>query len=180
MNPKPKKCRHCGSKFTPYRSTQVVCSPLCAIEYGKKVENKKWKKRKAKAKEELKTHKDYLQDLQKVFNTYIRERDRGKPCISCGTPLNGKFDAGHFYSVGSHPNLRFNENNVHGQCVYCNQHKHGNLIEYNERLPQRIGLGRYAFLKARKNDTLKLSIPELKVLIIKYKEKTKQLTQNRE
>ena len=46
---------------------------------------------------DLKTHKDYIQILQKLFfNTFIRLRDKHQPCISCGKPLEGKYDAGHF------------------------------------------------------------------------------------
>lgn len=30
FNPKPKACAYCGSKFTPTRPMQPVCSPICA------------------------------------------------------------------------------------------------------------------------------------------------------
>jgi len=119
----------------------------------------------------LKTHKDYLSDLQKVFNKYIRLRDQNKPCISCGKPLTGKFDAGHLFSVGAYPNIRFNEDNVNGQCVACNQHRHGNVNEYMVNLPKRIGQERFNKLLQDRNTNLKISIPEIKEMMIYYKQK---------
>lgn len=75
---------------------------------------------------------------QDVFNAWIRKRDDGKPCISCGKYTT--LQAGHFYSAGHHNNLRFHENNCAGQCVRCNYHLHGNLTSYREGLIKRIGL----------------------------------------
>ena len=71
------------------------------------------------------------------FNKYIRQRDEGKGCVSCGA--YNFSDAGHFYSAGHYPNLRFNEDNVHGQCKRCNLFLSGNLNEYRKRIPERIG-----------------------------------------
>lgn len=178
---KPKKCANCEKEFTPTHSTtQKVCSVTCALEWNKKHPPKNYtndvKKRATRAeKEATMTHSEWLNLLQKVFNTYIRMRDKDKPCISCGCKLVGKFDAGHFYSVKPYYGLRFHENNIFGQCVQCNQHKHGNLIEYAIRLPQRIGQERFKWLQDNRHITIKYSIPEIKELIKEYKEKTKML-----
>lgn len=172
---KPRKCKVCSEVFTPARQLVPVCSPKCAIAYANKLKANKQKKEDKIQREKLKTHKDYLRELQIIFNIYIRERDQNKPCISCGCNLKGKFDAGHYFSVGAYANLRFNENNVHGQCVACNQHKHGNISEYSIRLPERIGIEKYNKLLQQRNETNKLSIPEIKVLKIKYKERLKIL-----
>jgi hypothetical protein len=172
---KPRKCKVCSEVFTPTRQLVPVCSPKCAISYANKLKANKQKKEDKIQREKLKTHKDYLRELQIIFNTYIRERDKNKGCISCGSVLNSKFDAGHYFSVGAYSNLRFNENNVHGQCVACNQHKHGNIAEYAIRLPERIGFDKYNKLLQQRNESNKLSIPEIEVLKIKYKELTKIL-----
>lgn len=76
----------------------------------------------------------------KVFNAYIRERDKGKPCVSCGSYNTAH--ASHFYSGGHYSGLKFNEDNVHSACVRCNTFLHGNLNEYRIRLIKRIGLER--------------------------------------
>jgi hypothetical protein len=110
-----------------------------------------------------------------VFNQYIRLRDQGKGCISCGKQLQGKYDAGHYFSVGSYPNLRFNESNVFGQCVSCNQHKHGNLLEYAIGIERRIGKSKLEELKSMRNDRLSLPLDKMKELIYHYKDKVKEL-----
>lgn len=79
------------------------------------------------------------QDLQKVFNAYIRKRDEGKPCISCN--IVKPLQAGHFYPVSGWDGLRFNEDNVHGECEYCNCWNEGHLIGYGRNLETRIGKG---------------------------------------
>lgn len=174
-----RKCKNCNKVFQKTKPLQFVCSVRCSIEYSKKQkekkENQEWKKRKAETKEKLKTKKDYEKELQVVFNKYIRLRDQNKPCISCGTPLKGKFDAGHFYPAGSYKNLRFNEDNVHAQCVHCNQHKHGALNEYALKLPERIGQERFDKLNKDRLIERHYSIPELIELKVIYKDKIKQL-----
>lgn len=145
---------------------QQVCNVGCALEFNSK---KNVDTRVREMKKKLKTHQEYIVLLQTLFNAHIRNRDRQKPCISCGGKLTGKFDAGHYFSCGAYPNLRFNEDNVHGQCVRCNQHLHGNLIEYTPGLIKRIGQERYDKLHELKNQELKLSVPELHELIKKYR-----------
>jgi len=143
------------------------------IPQAKKDVKRKDKKLIKEMKQSLKTHKDYLSDLQKVFNKFIRLRDQNEPCISCGKPDIGKRDALYYFSVGSTPNLRFDEDNVHASCVRCNRDLHGNIAEYTLRLPERIGEKKFKELQKRKNSTLKLTIPEIKELINKYKNKIK-------
>jgi hypothetical protein len=153
-----------------------VCSIGCARDYAKKKIKQKEKRELIEAKKNLLTHKDYLKMLQISFNTYIRKRDEGKPCISCNNILRGKFDAGHFYSVGGYPNVRFNELNVWGQCVHCNQHRHGNIHEYAKRLINLIGHRTFNDLEIEAHQkSNKLTVEEIKEKIKYYKLKTKQL-----
>jgi hypothetical protein len=170
-----RKCLVCKDKFTPQNNTQIVCGPACAVEYMKKQRTKEWQKEKKEIKQSLETKKDVLKAAQIVFNTYIRLRDKDKPCVSCGKKLVGKYDAGHFFSVGAYPNLRFNENNVHGQCVECNQHKHGNVKEYDLRLQNILSNKEYNELLESRHKPLKLSFDEVKELIAIYKQKIKEL-----
>lgn len=73
-----------------------------------------------------------------VFHKWIRNRDQGNPCISCGSYNTS--DASHYYSAGNYSSLRYNENNVNLSCRKCNTHLSGNLIEYRKRLIQKIGI----------------------------------------
>jgi hypothetical protein len=80
-----------------------------------------------------------LESTRNVCHEYIRLRDKGKPCISCGTQWHQEFQAGHFYKAETFSTIKFNELNIHGQCVQCNIRKDGNNSEYTVRLPDRIG-----------------------------------------
>ena len=167
-------CKSCKSEFEPlYRNGIVIskfCIP-CLSKKGKEKQDKDWKKEKAIIREKIKTKSDYMRELQRTFNKYIRLRDKGKPCISCGRPLREKYDAGHCFSVGAYPNLRFNEDNVHGQCVACNQLKHGNVTEYTINLPKRIGYERYGALLDKRKDPKNYSVWDVQEMINVYKEK---------
>ena len=63
-----------------------------------------------------KTTGQLIKQLQPIFNKYIRLRDEKKPCISCGE-YSDKKDAGHFWAVSGYSGLRFDEDNVHGECA---------------------------------------------------------------
>ncbi len=169
---KEKPCRECGENFTPYKSTQVVCSNSCAIELSKK---KVWKAEKQKMIDKARTRTEWLNLAQVVFNTFIRLRDAEQPCISCGTRKPVKYDAGHFWAT-TYSGLRFHEDNVHKQCSHnCNMMKSGNHLEYRIRLTKRIGEERVQWLDEHRHDELKFSEVEIKYLIEKYKKKIKEL-----
>lgn len=74
-----------------------------------------------------------------IFNKFIRLRDMSKGCISC---LTGRCEnAGHFIGVGAdpRPSIRFDEMNVHGQCIHCNHTLEGNKEAYRKGLTRRHG-----------------------------------------
>ena len=172
-----RKCVTCKDKFTPQNNTQICCSPVCAIDYMKKQRSKEWQKEKKIIKQSLETKSEVLKAAQIVFNNYIRARDKNKNCISCGKQLGKTFHAGHMFSVGAYPNLRFNENNVHGQCIECNLHKHGNVKEYDLSLQNILSDIEYSKLLESRNTPLKLSLDEVKELIAIYKHKTQELNE---
>lgn len=96
---------------------------------------------------EKKTVPQLVKKAQQVFNTWIRNRDlQGEEfftCISCNVPKHKtQMNAGHYLSAGHNTSLRFNEDNVHGQCVRCNLHLHGNQVGYRIGLVNKIGLER--------------------------------------
>lgn len=168
-------CKKCKCEYEPLYRNGVKLSNFCIsclVEKGKQKSKSIARKEKINALEHLKTHKDYLKDLQKVFNQFIRLRDANKPCVSCGVVKCEEFHAGHYIAT-THQFLRFNEMNVHRQCSYCNTHLRGNLIPYRIELIKRIGIENVEWLEENRNNTLKLSIPEIKEKIIEYKNKIK-------
>ena len=168
-----KSCKKCGEIFTPYRTTDKHCYICTKTEQALKNLAKMKRDKVKKQKEDLLTVSDYLKLAQQVFNKWVRLRDADQGCISCGNPLGSKYDAGHFWSAGGHSSVRFNENNVHAQCVSCNQHKHGNLIIYRDGLLSKIGLTKYEQLEKLAHSTRRYTKEELKELIALYKKKIK-------
>ena len=183
--PRPKKCRVCPEKFTPRKALQIVCSPACALLHAQRQGEKQRKaldkiERKAirEAKERVKPRSAYMREAQAAFNAWVRERDAEQPCISCGRHHQGKYDAGHYRSVGSNPALRFEPLNCHKQCVPCNQHKSGNAIEYRIGLVARVGAEMVAWLEGP-HEPKRYSIDDLKAIKAKYKALTRELQQGR-
>ena len=179
------KCKHCKTKFEVKFFLQKFClstdecrsaAAKFAIEYSKTVQkakdNREWQREKKVRKEAIMSHKDWLNILQKVFNTYIRTRDKGQPCISCSNTTPS--DAGHYKSRGANPELAFNEFNTNLQCRKCNGYWGGNIIEYRKGLIKKYGIEIVEWLEGP-HPPNKLSIPEIQEKIKEYKEKTKTL-----
>ena len=169
-----RKCSNCGTPFKQQRMGQQVCSAPCASSFARRLREQTERKELKAAKDALKTRTAYLKEAQAAFNKFIRERDAHLPCISCGRMHEGAWDAGHYRSVGAQPALRFHEDNCHKQCVPCNQHKSGNVVEYRLGLIARIGAERVAFLE-REHSPAKYSIEAAKQIKATYKAKLKAL-----
>ena len=172
--PRDKVCKTCKGRFTPFRSLQVCCSNNCAVEYAQKARVKRENREYREAKEKQKSRADWLREAQTAFNSFIRARDNSLPCISCGRHHDGQYHAGHYLTVGARPELRFNEQNVHKQCSVCNNHLHGNLINYRIELIKRIGMGEVDGLESC-HDSIKYTVEQLKDLKAHYKAKIKEL-----
>jgi len=170
-----KSCKKCGESFTPFSTLDKHCYVCKKTEQAMKNLAKIKKEKVKKQKEDLLTTSDYLKMAQQVFNKWVRLRDKDQGCISCGGKLGSKYDAGHFWSAGGHSSVRFHPDNVHAQCVACNQHKHGNLIAYRDGLINKIGNDGYFFLETLCHDTKKWDKEELKELIKIYKKKIKDV-----
>jgi len=181
--PKPKKCRvaTCRVSFVPSRMGQAVCSPACALVDAPKNQDKARKaidqreRREIKVrKEKLKSRADHLKDTQQAFNAWVRERDAELPCISCGRHHQGKYDAGHYRTVGSNPALRFEPLNCHRQCSPCNTQLSGNIVNYRIELVKRIGADSVEWLEGP-HEAKKYTVEELKAMTAEYRAKTREL-----
>lgn len=179
--PKERKCanKDCKGTFIQYRSTQKVCSIQCAIKIAEKQreDNSKrlWRQTKREMQQKLETTQKLAKKAQFHFNAYIRERDRGKKCISCNTILTGKFDAGHYYNSNNHWAVRYDPQNVWGQCVRCNRDLHGNLINYRFGLLIILGEEGLQKMDERAMATRKFTREELISIIEEYKAKKNDL-----
>jgi hypothetical protein len=187
---KPKSCRICRTSYIPRSSLQVVCSTSCAITHAERTRTRQEAK-KAKAdrkvtrerQEALKSRREWIKDVQKVFNTWVRLRDQlaGHACISSGRTLDwsgNAVDAGHYRSTGSAPHLRFDERNVHAQSKHDNNWKSGAAVEYRIGLIKRIGLEAVEALEAD-NTPRHYTIDDLKAIKAHYSQKCKELDRMR-
>ncbi|ATF90167.1 recombination protein NinG [Burkholderia gladioli] len=148
---KPKKCRVCRTVFQPARSMQVVCTPHCAGVLAERARAKKAAQAQRAERKDLrerlektKTRGEHMKEAQAAFNAYVRERDFGRGCISCGCPpkqvFGGAVDCGHYRSTGSAPHHRFNLKNCAAQCVKCNRYLGSNSVEMRKGMVARFGL----------------------------------------
>lgn len=190
-----KTCPFCKEKYLPGALLQANCCEKfeCRAAYiGQHVEKQRKKRGQAERiaqaadrkavrlkLEQLKTRSDYIKEAQRAFNAYIRERDKQQACICCGLPLHsgsvgGQYDCGHYRSIGSAPNLRFDPRNAHAQRKQCNRYGAGRAVDYRIGLIYRIGLEAVESLEAD-NEPRKWSIEELKAIKAEYVAKLKQL-----
>lgn len=184
--PTRRKCTVCREWFHPVRAEQYVCSYECACVHGKAAndaakaekqrkekkrrleEEKAGRKRRKEKRASFKTKAQWDKEAQSAFNRYIRIRDEGKCCVSCGNPLIGKsnyltgsaIDASHYRSRGAASHLKFNTFNVHSACTRCNRQLSGNAVEYRIRLIERIGIERVERLESD-NEPRRFDIPYL-------------------
>ena len=118
-------------------------------------------------------------NVTNVVHKYIRLRDEGKPCISCGSDWRFNFQAGHLYKAELYSSLKYHEDNIHGQCQGCNLYRDGNESKYHENLPNRIGKMKYLRLTELaakdKHMNFKWDREELNNMREYYKEKIKNL-----
>lgn len=117
-----------------------------------------------------------LKQTEEICNRYIRLRDAGKPCVSCGGYHT--LQAGHYIAVGQCSFTRFNEFNINGQCGGCNGPKKGNPIPYRIELRKRIGDYELEKLEREflENRRYKWSRQELEQIQQYYKAKINELT----
>lgn len=198
---RPCKAPGCRERYWQENPHVKWCSEACCDAIGKaalaKVRANREKAQRAKVKQDRAEHlerkkaierpKDVRPRTQDAFNAMVRERDYFEPCISCGRhdaeipehPTGGKWDCGHFLSRGAHPELAFEELNAHKQCKHCNRDLSGNVTRYEERLIQRIGADKVAWLKGP-HDPKKYTVQELRDMIKNYNAKATRLRKIRE
>lgn len=118
--------------------------------------------------------------LDRIFSLYIRLRDVMPSgyvrCISCGQIKKFEdVDCGHFHSR-RHMATRYNEDNCHAECKYCNRFSADHLIAYQRNLIQKIGQQRFDVLNMKAHSTCHYLDCELKQMITHYTGEVKRLS----
>lgn len=177
-----RKCKHC-QEYKPAADgiktpAGWFCCHSCAIDFARE-KSRKLEARKAAAqhrerKMEVKPLSYWMKRAQTAFNAWVRERDAGQPCISCGRHHQGQYHAGHYRPAGSNPELRFEPDNCHLQCAPCNSHLSGNLTAYRPALIAKIGLARVEWLEGQ-HEPKRYRKDDYQAIESEYKEKLKAL-----
>jgi hypothetical protein len=116
------------------------------------------------------------------FSRYIRYRDGKKingeylsECITCGVWKPVKLmQAGHFVSRSCNL-LRYDELNVHAQCVGCNMFKSGEQYQHGLKIDLMHGEGTAEALHSKRHITHKLTKDELESVIRESESYLKEL-----
>lgn len=110
-----------------------TCSPKCQNQLTKAkkmAENTKIRVKKEKATDKKRfSRTNLVKEADRVFSIYIRERDKGKPCITCWKGWEENFQCGHLFSR-RHQATRWTEHNAHWQCPWCNLYWAGEQIKH--------------------------------------------------
>jgi hypothetical protein len=199
MASKKKRCKCCGEYRDAESGVQLpagfFCSKEHAIEHGLEASRKRTERLRAKAvraqeadaknaakrdrerKMEVKPLSYWMKRAQTAFNAWVRARDAGRPCISCGRIHQGQNHAGHYRPAGSNPELRFEPDNCHLQCAPCNSHLSGNLTSYRPALIAKIGLDRVEWLEGP-HEPKRYRKEDYQAIEAEYKAKMKELQSN--
>lgn len=121
--------------------------------------------------------------LDSWFSKYIRLRDADSSgyvrCITCGTrKLWKEVDAGHFQTRAKY-STRWDERNVNAQCKGCNMVNGGQQYVHGLAIDKKFGEGTADELVILSNKIIKLSTREILDLAEEYKNKFKELEQEK-
>jgi hypothetical protein len=175
-------CPHCKGKLEQGQRIHISCIGPWADAQAEKAKRTAQKQARMAAKverasikarkEAIKSRADWAREAQTAFNAFIRARDDGLPCISCGRHHQGQWHAGHYLSTGARPELRYTESNVHRQCAPCNTHLSGNAVLYRIGLIERIGLEAVEWLEGP-HELPKWTPDDYKAIRDNYRQKLK-------
>jgi rubredoxin len=180
------KCKVCRYLYKKRSISHKTCGPECALKLVEQEKLKRVQRADRIRKVELKPKREWMKGAQQAFNAYIRKRDENEPCISCGRievecTVGGKWDCGHYLTVGAFPELRFDELNAHKQCKSCNagsskfaRKGHTVAREYRDRLIKKIGIDRVEWLEGP-HEPKKYTITGLQSIRKHYQEKLKTI-----
>jgi len=201
--PKIRLCRcGCGSPLPDGNTLRKAATIECSIKLAKAATAKKERKALSEQRKQtrvdkarIKTRQQWRSEAGIAFRAYIRERDRGLACICCGSYgpdddwlTGGKWDAGHFLSVGSHPELEFEPLNCHLQLKTCNSgsgkygkfHSNERIVStrYRIGLIARIGFDKVEWLEGP-HEPKKHTIDEFMEIKAKYTKMRRELEKER-
>lgn len=181
---KPKKCKVCGEEFTPYRSTQKVCSPTHAIEWGIRQTAKREQKKVNEYKKELRAErmkaKESLIDYRKILQNEVQKIARliDFKCLCLARNIVPRqAHGGHVFSRGSNANFALNLHNIFLQSAASNHFQNDDGL-MRDGVVRVFGLDYLDFITSLKATPVqKYTNEDYKVFLQKARQISKQLTE---
>jgi len=116
-----------------------------------------------------------LKSWIQYFSQYIRQRDDGKGCVTCGVIKPWKeMQACHYESRGHIP-TRWDERNVHSGCYSCNVMKKGNYTEYVLSMIKMYGGDILQDMHDKSRSGVKIPTSNIKEMIEIYTTRVKEM-----
>ena len=123
-----------------------------------------------------KTYASLKNKLDGVFSELVRWSNPAH-CVTCGASHHRKkLQAGHFVSR-VHLATRWDERNVHPQCMACNVWKRGSPAEFSLFLTTKYGPNILQELVDLKHSTVKFTRSDLEAKCQEYRERLRALGQ---
>lgn len=129
---------------------------------------------KLKKKEKKESTKELTKKLDEVFSKWLRKEksidgETGQ-CYTCKKfDLIKNLQCGHYISR-KYLSLRWEPENTFIQCYYCNIEMSGNYRVFTDNLIQDFGQEYIDKLESRKNNLVKMTKEDYKLLIQKYEQ----------
>lgn len=182
------KCVQCGERklrteMHKINSVSSICNDIeCKVTYATKKGRLAVKDRIKKAYSPQRSNTKKSNPLRtrkratkEACHLYIRMRDKNNLCICCDEPLGNDYHAGHYLESGNNPKIRYDEDNIHAQRLYCNNFKGGDSGMYRVNLIKKIGLERVEALESKKGGTVKRTCDDYKEIENYFKVKIAKL-----
>lgn len=187
-------CQYCGERYHMDKKTysmrslgvykRCCTSSECEDKARGKTAKKALKTVRKQEKDKLrkaigiKPKKQSQDPLQKSINKIARLLDKDRPCLA--RPFenqNRALEAGHIFSVGAYPALRYNLWNIHGQSNKSNRQNGGESDLMQEGIERRYGVDQFDKLQEmrRTYKVLKLTNQEKKEALRKANKLIKDL-----
>lgn len=165
---KQRKCKECGKTYMPRIQAQPKCQDCAFSYYKQKLCNYQKKNLINRTKKPQKQLQAKVDEEQVKINKIVRERDADKPCISCGKKMKPhEINAGHYYARSQCESLRYDLDNIHGQCSWCNSKMTEDKTvpaNYRKNLLERIGTERVERLDLKRKNAGRILISVLQRL----------------
>ena len=193
------KCTGCKEYFDSNLSTWVKLPRgkfhdfECAYSQSqRKLQTIKKKRAKQKKQESAKKRENALgikhqeKLTQASVNRYVRLRDSfyNRRCISCDKIIDydvykvgGACDAGHYKTQASHPEIRFNVNNINAECKHCNRFNSEHLVGMRVGIVERYGQERLDWLDGH-HELKKYTIQDHKRIRLIFNKRSKRYIKN--